>query len=307
MKTYFKLWGFLIFLMMSSASLEGQVIVPDTSGVVSIELTDGTRLQGRIIDSNEKELMLKTTGGLEIRVPKELVLRIENVYDPTGKIKVFRFANPNATRYLFGPSAYNLKKGEGYYQNTYLIINSVNYGMSPYFSMGGGIEFISTFSSLAGGSFEPLFFLTPKAGFQISEKAHAGGGIIYLSIPDEDERIHAGITYGIFTWGSVDHNVTGGVGLGFSNEGVADLPIFTLSATTRLTDKAALVTENWFIPSKNFMEEDPGSGTGYYSLFGYGVRFFGEKMSVDIALINSKDILEMLIIGMPFINFAVRF
>jgi hypothetical protein len=307
MKTYLKFWGFVLFLLLSSASLEGQVMVNDTSGVVSIELTDGTRLQGRIIDSTDKELMLKTDGGLEIKVPKELVVKLENVYAPTGKKKVFRFDNPNATRYLFGPSAYNLKKGEGYYQNTYLIVNSVNYGLSPYFSMGGGIEFISTFSSLAEGKFEPVFFLTPKAGFQISDMAHAGGGIIYLSIPDEDDRIHAGITYGIFTWGSVDHNVTGGIGMGFSNEGVTDLPIFTLSGTTRLSDKAALVTENWFIPAGNFMEEDPCDATGYYSLFGYGVRFFGEKMSVDIALINSKDILEILIIGMPFVNFAVRF
>jgi hypothetical protein len=45
------------------------------------------------------------------------------------------FENPNATRYLFGPTAIPLKKGEGYYQNTYIILQSFNIGVSNNFSI----------------------------------------------------------------------------------------------------------------------------------------------------------------------------
>lgn len=47
------------------------------------------------------------------------------------------FRNPNATRYLFAPSAIPLKKGEGYYQNFYILGNAVNYGITDNFSLGG--------------------------------------------------------------------------------------------------------------------------------------------------------------------------
>ncbi len=46
---------------------------------------------------------------------------------------------------------------------------------------------------------------------------------------------------------------------------------------TRIARKSALVTENWIIP---FDEE-------YYGLYSYGIRFFGEKLSIDLVFINS--------------------
>lgn len=65
---------------------------------------------------------------------------------------------------------------------------------------------------------------------------------------------------------------------------------------TRITQKTALVTENWLISNDN-----------YYSVFSYGVRFFGDNLAVDLAFVNNSDIAEEFIIGFPWVSFVVKF
>ncbi|HNZ85615.1 MAG TPA: hypothetical protein PKN90_04720, partial [Paludibacteraceae bacterium] len=60
-----------------------------------------------------------------------------------------------------------LKKGEGYYQNTMLLLNSFNVGITDYFSIGGGIEFLSTFITLSEVTLTPLSILHPKLVFPL--------------------------------------------------------------------------------------------------------------------------------------------
>ena len=61
--------------------------------------------------------------------------------------------------------------------------------------------------------------------------------------------------------------------------------------------KTALVTENWLIPTDS----------SYEPIFSYGVRFFGENIAVDLAFINNWDIAQSLLIGVPYVNFVVKF
>jgi hypothetical protein len=39
----------------------------------------------------------------------------------------------------------------------------------------------------------------------------------------------------------------------------------------------------------------------------YGVRFFGKKLSVDLGFLNNRDLAEALIIGIPYVDFVVKF
>ena len=208
---------------------------------------------------------------------------------------VYWFPNPNPTRYLFSPSAYNLKKGEGYYQNTYILLNSFNVGITDNFSFGGGFEFTSTF--IVG---QPIFFLTPKLGFKINEKLHLGGGIMYASVPsfysENSNRSSLGFLYGLSTFGNEEKNFTTGLGWGFVDNSFSANPFITISGLIRLSRKAAFVTENWFIPTN-----------GYTALFSYGIRFFGEKLSVDLAFINNPEIARGIGIGVPYADFVVKF
>ena len=57
------------------------------------------------------------------------------------------FANPHHIRYLFSPSAFNLKKGDGSYQNIYGTLNSVNFGLTDHFTLGAGTELLSLFQA----------------------------------------------------------------------------------------------------------------------------------------------------------------
>lgn len=198
------------------------------------------------------------------------------------------FPNPNATRYYFGPSAYNLEKGEGYYQNVYVFLNMFNYGLTDHVSIGAGFEFLSTFTG------NPTLFITPKVGFPIGEKFGVGGGILAGIVGGEAT---AGIMYGVATYGSKEHNITGGLGWGFVDSEMTNAPIITFSAMTRVGRKVSLVTENWFAPTN----------PGYYGIISYGIRLFGPKMSFDIALINSGDIVSEIPVGIPYIDYVIKF
>ncbi|MEY3343107.1 MAG: hypothetical protein RL090_791, partial [Bacteroidota bacterium] len=59
----------------------------------------------------------------------------------------------------------------------------------------------------------------------------------------------------------------------------------------------AFVTENWIL-------YDGTKTTGIYS---YGFRFFGSKMAVDLGFINNSDISKGIFIGIPYVDFTVKF
>lgn len=197
------------------------------------------------------------------------------------------FPNPHHTRYLFGPSAFNLKKGEGYYQNTYAVVNTINYGVTDHFTMGAGTELISLFSGY------PVLILTPKiGGYKISDKLYAGGGA-FLGFSTDGS---GGIGYGVLTYGNEDSNLTFGTGWAFSNSDLASNPVLTISGMHRFARSIAFITENWLVPFD-----------GYTPVFSYGLRFFGERMAVDIAFINTPEFTKEIVIGIPFIDFVYKF
>lgn len=276
----------------------------DTTKTYIIELHEGTHFIGYFLQKDTISIVIKTSSLPKIEIPIQEIKSIEEVEPSNLKNGIYWFPNPNATRYLFAPSAFNLKKGEGYYQNIFLIINSINVGITNHISIGGGFEFFSTFGSLTSGTFNPLFFITPKVGFKVTDKFNIGGGVLYASLPyydSDDNRSGLGIVYGIGTYGSYDHNITGGLGWGFVEREFERRPIIAVSGMTRIARKTALVTENWFLPSDN------ETIFRYYGLISYGIRFFGEKLTIDLAFINNSDIANELLIGFPYVDFVVKF
>jgi hypothetical protein len=51
----------------------------------------------------------------------------------------------------------------------------------------------------------------------------------------------------------------------------------------------------------------PDENMNFYGVFSYGIRFLGEKTSIDLAFINNKDIANTLIIGAPWLDFTINF
>lgn len=291
----------LLMIVSCSAVIGQNIPQSDSTKLYRVELKDGSFFIGEIISSDTALVVFKTNAVARMELDPDKISKIEEIEKSSMNQGVYWFPNPNPTRYLFGPSAINLKAGEGYYQNTWLFLNSFNVGVTDYFSVGGGLEFISTFATLAQGDFQPIFILTPKVGFKVQDKLHLGGGILYASLPSFDDegsnRTGLGIAYGIGTYGSADHNFTFGTGLGFVDQEFSKNPIITFSGMTRIARKTALVTENWLVYS----------GDSYYGMYSYGIRFFGEKLAIDLAFVNNADIAEVLFIGIPVLDFMVKF
>jgi hypothetical protein len=262
----------------------------DMTKTYQIELMDGTEFIGTILSKDSAVLEISTSSIPKIQIYVETIKKMKTVDTKMVFKGATAIPNPNPTRYLFAPSAFNLKKGEGYYQNTYLLLNSVNYGITDHFSIGGGIELISTFSTIGTG-WSPIWLFTPKVGYEVAKNVNVGAGLLVANMGFKGGFQ---LAYGLVTYGNPENNVTLAVSTGWANGTYLKNPPITLNGMFRMGRRTSFITENWIVPS---------IGT----LYSYGVRFFGSKISVDLGFLNNKDIMKSILIGVPYVDFVVKF
>ncbi|HPT12143.1 MAG TPA: hypothetical protein PLP69_05925 [Bacteroidales bacterium] len=208
--------------------------------------------------------------------------------------------NPNPSKYFLGPTAIPMEKKTAYYQNSYVLFNEFYYGFTNWFSMGVGFEFISTFVTMANPPFRPIVLANPKVAFKVADKFYVGVSGLYFNVTalSKDHNGSFGLAIGQFTYGTTENNLTAGVAYGYSWDGMADRPVFTLGGSWRAGKRIALITEDYIVPT---------SGNEYYPVFMYGMRFIGDKMCFDLAFINTTDVMKADIIGIPYIGLTVNF
>jgi len=145
---------------------------------------------------------------------------------------------------------------------------------------------------------EQIFYFTPKIGLKASEKFNIAAGALIVKMPGFDEEDGdsplVGILYGVGTTGTPDASFTFGLGYGFVDGEFAKKPMVVIGGEKRISRRTAFVSENWIMPGV----ENP--------IISYGLRFFGEKMSVDLALINILSD-KIIFPGMPYIDFVINF
>lgn len=105
---------------------------------------------------------------------------------------------------------------------------------------------------------------------------------------------------GFFTYGNRNNNITAAMGWGWSDGEFSSKPVVIVSGMVRASKRIGFVSENWIIPG---LAEDGG----YYGIFSYGIRFLGEKTSIDLAFLNNPDIAGGIIIGIPWLDFVINF
>tara|TARA_B110000046_G_scaffold165255_1_gene181418 strand:+ start:5292 stop:6020 length:729 start_codon:yes stop_codon:yes gene_type:complete len=238
-------------------------------------MKNGDEYKGTLIKEDNNRMLLKTVNG-EINLIASNVSSIEN-YDYSGK---FEFANPHDTRYFFGPTGIPIKKGKGYYQNILVTTNFFNYGLTKNISIGGGFEFISTIFG------SPIWFLTPKVGFDISENIHVGGGFIMAGFAAEGT---ATLGYGVFTLGQSETNLSLGAGYGLIDRELSDYPAIMISGTHRISKSIAILSENYVIPN-----------SFYFGI--HGIRILSKKNSFDIGAIVIPEIAAA-IPALPYVGY----
>lgn len=169
-----------------------------------------------------------------------------------------------------------------------------NYGVLDNLSIGGGFDFITMFANTDEG-WNPMLNFNIKSGFQVADNFHAGAGAMYITMPGE---FSAGIGYGIGTFGTYNSNLSLGLGWGFVENTFEEKPFIMIGGMARVSEKVWFVSENWITPL---------DGNKYYTIVSYGIRFAANRIAVDLAFINSKDIVQGIFIGIPFVDFVIKF
>ena len=280
----FKNFLFFSLLFFSTIDLYSQVpidTIKKTERVV-VKMNNGDEFRGKILSRDQNTIVLETTNGTLNLISSNV--RSINSDSYKGK---FSFPNSNETRYFFGPSAIPIKQGKGYYQNVLLTSNFINIGLLKNVSIGGGFEFISLLLD------SPIWFLTPKVGFKVSENSHVGGGFIMAGIGIEET---ATLAYGVYTFGSSETNLTVGAGYGLISGNFSKRPTIMLSGTHRVGNNLALLTENYFIPI--------GTSTNYTGIL--GLRVLAPKNSFDFGLVFGPQISDF-IPALPFVGYTRSF
>ena len=202
------------------------------------------------------------------------------------------FDNPHATRYFFMTNGYGLRKGEAYYQNTWVLFNQMSYGITDHITIGGGVVPLFLFA----GAPTPVW-ITPKVAFPIvKEKINMSAGMILGHVLGEG--LSFGIGYGDFSVGNRDNNLTIGFGWAFADSQWADSPTLTLSGMTRVGRKTYLLTENYYI---GFSE---GSAIGILSAGGRSVQ---KRLAVDYGLIIPIGADLGTFLAIPWLGIAIPF
>ncbi|MEQ9310372.1 MAG: hypothetical protein RLN90_13035 [Balneolaceae bacterium] len=273
----FKLSLFILLVLTFSngyAQTESDTVKQNPTVIITMQ--NGDEFKGLIISQNNDRIILKTING-EISLIAANVKSIEE-YTYSGK---FDFENPHDTRYFFGPSAIPIKKGKRYYQNVLVTTNFFNYGITEKISVGGGFEFISTIQG------EPIWFLTPKVGYQLSETVYVGGGFIMAGASSEGT---ATLGYGVFTLGKSESNLSLSVGYGIADGEVTESPVIVVSGTHRTSNSITLLSENYFLPEAN-----------YFGI--HGIRILSNKNAFDIGAIVIPEIIEY-VPALPYVGYV---
>ena len=259
---------------------------PDSLHVQLLRTVDGSRLIGRVVESGADSVRFKTKVGV-ITIAVGQIKKIKLVPKETVASGEYRFPNPNTTRLFFAPTARMLGKGRGYFADYYLFFPGGAYGVSDRFTVAGG------FSLVPGIGFDDqIYYLAPKAGFSAGPRLDLAGGLLVVRIPDENGT--AGVLYGVATYGPPDASLTAGLGYGFVDDELADKPFAMLGGEKRLSRSIAFVSENWVFPGVD------------QPIASYGLRFFGEQISVDLALFTPLGE-DFLFPGIPYVDFVYNF
>jgi hypothetical protein len=292
----------LVILFSFSLGLFGQEI---SETMKILKLSNGNTFVGTVLAEDTESITIQTKEFSELKIKKSDIESMKEIDSKDLHDGEYWFDNPNATRNIFGPTGYGLRKGEGYYQNFMLFYNSVSYGFTDNLTVGfGTIPF--TFGEGL------LFTLTPKVSFPIVEdQFNLGVGVLYSHIFGES----SGIAYGVGTYGSRDNNFSVGVGYGNVEGDWAEAPIFTFSGMIRVSKKFGLVSENWLIPNRRYNYDynpntntyDSTYDTEYNLIFTYSARLIFESISVDLGFFNSPEIAGEIPFGIPMAGITVPF
>jgi hypothetical protein len=280
----------LVFLCLIASTAFSQV-EPDSSRLCRIETKDGNEFIGLVAAEDSVSIVLETKLLGKVIIPRTSVKTITWLKLSSMKAGQLWYENTQSTRYFWSPNGYGLKKGEGYYQNIWVLWNQASVGVTDYFSVGAGIIPLFFF----GGAPTPVW-IVPKFSIPVvKDKFNLGVGALAGTVLGEGSGF--GIVYGLGTVGNRNNNLTLGFGYGFAGGAWASKPMITLSGMARTGPKGYLVTENYYINTVD----------GTLLLLSAGGRTINKKAGIDYGLFFpiSSDIGTF--VAIPWLGITIPF
>lgn len=190
---------------------------------------------------------------------------------------------PGGTRLLFGPTARSLPKGQVYFGVYEFFMPFVQVGITDRVSFGGGTPLFFGIDE----SHRP-FWITPKVQVVRGGSTDVAVGVLHAAFPGEGG---GGIGYIVATHGTQRGSFTTGAGVAYDVDG-GRAPVVMVGGEEQVRPGLRLITENYV-------------WKGGKGIVMGGVRFFGDRLSADVALGVPVGMGE--VYAFPVINFVYTF
>lgn len=270
-------------LWVSAASAQDQP-PPGMQPITLFELVlrDGSRMYGTIAQESPGEMVFTTHAGATLTVRRSDIVSLRKI---SGTIRGGEFLppDPNTTRLFFAPTGRSLERGQVYLGVYEFLAPFVQVGVTDRISIGGGTPLI-----FGVEDWDRPFWVTPKVQLVDARNTQVAVGVLHAFDSDGDG---GGIAYGVVSRGTDVRSFTAGAGLAYASDG-GRAGVLMVGGEARVARRVKAITENYIWEG----------GQGVASA---GFRFFGERLSADLALaipIGTDDL-----VAFPLINFVYVF
>lgn len=259
----------------------------------SLTTPRGDRFAGQVLNFNGSTLRFLLPNGaiLKFSVKDIKSLNLEKTADAKPAELPQDVQMQGHEKLYFSPSAFLLKRKQGEFR-TVIFNNSVEYGVSDNFTIGGGFATVIVASILNAKA---------KFGGSLGEHLHVAGGVqFYGATAIESGVAGAALAYGALTVGSPERFLSVAIGRGTSSEADGGTTGFTLSGSFR-------TGRNWrlFGEYLNFTDSFGDS----YGFAIAGASWFNNNHRIDfgMSLIPIDDFDSQTFLPIPIVSYAYRF
>lgn len=268
---------FLVALRAGAATPQA----PDST-LQELILRDGTHAVGHVEPASAGQLRFRTQAGALLEVDEAQVLSLRPLATAQALVQGPVWPeDPNGTRLVFAPTARSLRPGQASFGVYELFFPNLQVGLAPRISLGGGTPLFS----MEG---HRIFWVTPK--LQLLQQGNAQlavGAMHFFGVSD----VNGGLAFAVATLGPRDRAVTLGLGAPYTGKLAEKETMALVGAEARLSPRAKLLTENYLIRGG--------------SLFSGGVRWIGDRLSADLALVVPST--SEGFVFFPMVNFVYTF
>ena len=264
---------------------------------MTVTLSDGQVLVGRVLRQADGSLRLTLADGQELTLPAEAVRSLVPIAASPGAEGGAYGPDPNRSRYLYSPTAFPLGQGNGYLAQRALVLTSAAVGLTAFLDLEAGVVLPALFTET------PIGTVGLKLAAPVADKLRLGAGAQAILIPVEGVEA-AGFAFGNATYGTPDTHVTlaGGAVVAFS-AGEVPAAAGTIGINHRLGPRVAFLSENWVLVILN--GEDGPWGVPFFMVPSGGVRLFGPSFAVDLALVPViTGETDLPVLPLPWVSFA---